>query len=393
MVDSLDTSPASLRQRLGPLLLIVGLFFFNVFGRSIFSPILLDIEREFGISHTVSSRFFLMITLGYAVSIVCSGFISSRIMHRRTIALSSMLIGCSMIIIGFAPVLPLVHGGLLLMGAGAGLYPPSGLTVITDMIERKDWQKALAVHELGPHVAMMAVPLYAAAVLTLSTWRMVMVSSGILACITALVFLLRVKVGNTPGEPPTLSNMGILFKIPSFWIMMLLFGLALSSIQGIYLLIPTFMVTEGGFTQQQAHTIFGISRFLPIAALLTAGFVLDRFGVKRTIFSVIFIAGITIALLGILQGPWLALMIFLQPAVGALFFPAGVSAVSLIGPPRTRNVAFSMLLPFASFLGTGGIPAFIGYMGDHVSFAAGFLVVGIVTSLCAVLTCMLNIKE
>ena len=185
----------------------------------------------------------------------------------------------------------------------------------------------------------------------------------------------------------------MLLKVPSFWIMMLFFGLALSSIQGVYLLIPTFMVTEGGFTRQQANTIFGISRFLPIVSLLTAGFVLDRFGIKRTIFAVMFGSGVTSALLGMFRGPWLAFMIFIQPAVGALFFPAGTSAVSLISPPRTRNVAFSLLLPFASFLGSGGIPAFIGYMGDHVSFSSGLLAVGIGTSMCAMLTWFLKIEE
>jgi hypothetical protein len=45
-----------------------------------------------------------------------------------------------------------------------------------------------------------------------------------------------------------------------------------------------------------------------------------------------------------------------------------------------------MVLPIASFAGNGGIPAFIGFMGDAVSFSAGFVIIGVLMVLLAGLT-------
>ncbi|MFO7848919.1 MAG: MFS transporter, partial [Spirochaetia bacterium] len=47
-----------------------------------------------------------------------------------------------------------------------------------------------------------------------------------------------------------------------------------------------------------------------------------------------------------------------------------------VGPPETRNVTISMVLPVSVLVGIGLIPAFLGHMGDVLSFSAGFLIVG-----------------
>jgi NNP family nitrate/nitrite transporter-like MFS transporter len=59
---------------------------------------------------------------------------------------------------------------LLLLGAGNGLYPPSGISTITTMFDKRDWQKALSLHELGPHFAMAVVPLFAVALGGFTSW-------------------------------------------------------------------------------------------------------------------------------------------------------------------------------------------------------------------------------
>lgn len=368
----------SFRQALRPLLFIVGIFFFNLFARSILSPILLQIEAEFSISHTIASRFFLFISLGYSVVIFFSGFVSAKLLHKGTIVLSTGIMGFALILIAASPQVWMMQMGMILLGAGSGLYPPSGISAITNMVRPRDWQKALSLHELGPHFAMAAVPLFAGALSFLGSWRLVVGAAG--GCVLAggVIFWAFVNVGKEPGEPPTFSNIIPLLKVPAFWVLMLFLGFALGSIQGVYLLIPTYLVSEAGFPQAFTNTVFGISRFIPAAALLSAGLILDRFGVRRTLFMLMILSGAAISLLGILSGNWLVMVIFLQPAVGALLLPAGLAALSSIGPRRSRNVAVSMVLPVSSFMGNGGIPALVGFMGDAVSFAAGFIILGAV---------------
>jgi fucose permease len=63
------------RQGLIPLFLIILIFFFRGFARALLSPLLLDLEREFSLSHTQSARFFIYFILGASVATILSGFV------------------------------------------------------------------------------------------------------------------------------------------------------------------------------------------------------------------------------------------------------------------------------------------------------------------------------
>jgi len=358
------------------LLLIIMVVITNILSRSILSPLLIRVETSFDISHGPAAQLFLYISIGYSIAMLLSGFVSSKLTHRGSILLCSIVMSVGLAVMAAAPSLEVMRVGVFIMGAGSGLYPPSGIATITALIHERDWQKALSLHEIGPHFGMVLAPLYANFMLTSSSWRGTLgLLSGIVLAVGLLFFLL-IRAGNFKGEAPTLKALLPLFREPNFWILMLFFGLGLASIQGIYLLIPTFLVSEAGFSLQAANRIFGISRFLPIVGLLTAGLVMDRIGVRRTVMATVCMAGLSILLMGILKGPFLVAAVFLQPTIGALYFPAGLAALATVGPPRSRNVAVSMVLPVSALIGSGLIPAFLGYMGDVVSFTAGFLFVG-----------------
>lgn len=358
------------------LVLMLTVFVVNMTSRSILSPLLLRVEHDFAVSHGPAAQLFLFIGIGYSLAMLFSGFISSRTTHRGAIFVSAAVMSAGLLIMSLAPTMRMMRAGVLLMGAGSGLYPPSSIATITSYFDRRDWQKALSIHEVGPHLAMVLAPLYANVVLHYADWRTAVgLLSGIIL-VAGSIFFFRIDAGKMKGEAPTLSTLLPLFREPNFWILMLFFGLALGSIQGIYLLVPTFLVTEAGFSLEGANSIFGISRFLPIVALLTAGLLMDRLGRRRTILLTLAGAGLTIVLMGLIRGPLLVAVVFLQPTIGALYFPAGLAALANVGPPQSRNVAVSMILPVSALLGTGLIPAFLGYMGDVLTFSAGFLLVG-----------------
>ena len=84
------------------ILFLSGLFFLNFISRVIFSPLLPVIEQEMGLDHTRSGSLFLFLSLGYFLSVLSSGFISSKINHKRSIVLSCLLLGCVLLEIGRA---------------------------------------------------------------------------------------------------------------------------------------------------------------------------------------------------------------------------------------------------------------------------------------------------
>ncbi|MDZ7793865.1 MAG: MFS transporter [Spirochaetia bacterium] len=382
-----------LRAGIPALALMLTVFVSNMTSRSILSPLLLRVEQDFSVSHGPAAQLFLFISIGYSISVLFSGFVSSKTTHRGAILVCALVMSAGLLLMSLAPTMNLMRAGVLLMGAGSGLYPPSSIATITNLFDRRDWQKALSIHEIGPHIAMVLAPLYVNLMLNYTDWRGTIGLLAVIILISGSIFFIRIKAGTLKGEAPTFSNLLPLFREPNFWILMLFFGLALGSIQGIYMLVPTFLVAEAGFTLERANSIFGISRFLPIVALLTAGLVMDRIGLRRTLMITLAGAGLTILLMGFLRGPLLVTVVFLQPTIGALYFPAGLAALAKIGPPQSRNVSVSMVLPVSALIGTGIIPAFLGYMGDILSFSTGFLIVGITITLLSMLARFISIAE
>ena len=61
----------------------------------------------------------------------------------------------------------------------------------------------------------------------------------------------------------------------------------------------------------------------------------------------------------------------------AIFTRSRFAALASIGPPHVRNVAVSLTIPVAFFIGGGAVPAGIGMMGEHGSFALGIMLYGV----------------
>ena len=79
------------RTYLGPLLILTSIFFVNFISRIIPAPLMPKIEADLNISHAQAGSFFLLISIGYFVTLIGSGFFSARLTHRKTIILLKYL--------------------------------------------------------------------------------------------------------------------------------------------------------------------------------------------------------------------------------------------------------------------------------------------------------------
>ncbi|MDI6797379.1 MAG: hypothetical protein QMD09_10560, partial [Desulfatibacillaceae bacterium] len=62
-----------LKKAAGAVALFTGIFYINFVSRIVLAPVLPQLEHDLGISHSQSGSLFLLISLGYLVSIFCSG--------------------------------------------------------------------------------------------------------------------------------------------------------------------------------------------------------------------------------------------------------------------------------------------------------------------------------
>jgi MFS transporter, NNP family, nitrate/nitrite transporter len=367
---------ATLLSSLASVLFLVVLFLINFTARIVLSPLLPTIESELGISHGEAGSFFLLISGGYLLGLLGSGFLASCSTHKLTIVISTGGVGLALLGISSATNLSMMRIGLLGLGAAAGLYIASAIATITSLVEQRNWGKAIAVHELAPNLAFFASPFVAELFLRWSTWRTALSFLGVTSLIASLAYYQLGRGGEFAGQSPASGALIWLTRMPAFWLMGVLFGVGVGSTIGVYAMLPLYLVSERQLEPSWANTVVAFSRsYGPILGVL-GGWVCDKLGPKHTMVSSLTFTGMATFLLGPISSSWIGAVVVFQPLLAVWFFPAAFAALAAITPPRTRNLAVAFTVPFGYILGGGAIPTFIGIMGDAGSFSIGFIVTG-----------------
>ena len=375
--DRAQPGAASFRAQVRPVFFLAGLFFLNFASRIILSPLLPTIEKELAISHSQAGFFFFLSSGGYLVGLLSSGVLTSRSSHRLAISASLAGVGIALLTIAAATSLWLIECGLMVLGFAAGFYLPSAIATITSLVDKRHWGKAIAIHELAPNLAFFATPFLAEIFLHWSSWRMGLGLLGVLSLVGSLSFGRLGRGGDFPGESPGSNAFAVLARTPAFWLMMVLFGVGVSSTIGVYAMLPLYLVSQRNFDQSTANTLVAFSRSHGPMLGLLGGWASDKLGAKGTIIISLIFTGITTLLLGILSGSALGAAVLVQPLVAVWFFPAAFAAIAMITPPSARNLAVAFSVPVGYIIGGGAIPTFIGIMGDAGSFATGFVATGL----------------
>lgn len=391
--DNFETNKPSPRFKPGPILLLTVIFFLNFLSRIVLAPLLITIEKDYHLGHGEAGSFFLLISIGYSVSLLCSGFISARFSHKNTIIFSAMAVGASVLAVAFNQSLWGTKIALLMVGLSAGLYLPSAFATITTLVQPKDWGKGLAIHELAPSLSFVAAPLLAEAFLGWLTWRWLLALLGLASMLMGLAFYSLGKGGDFRGEAPSLNNLGIFITEPAFWIMVVQFILAIGASLGVYTMIPLYLVEERGMSQGMANTFIALSKVSGLFVTLMAGWIIDRLGSKNAMVSFLLITGIFTVLLGVIPGAEVVPVIFFQQTLVGCFFPAGFAVLSRIGPAKARNMVVSLTMPLAFLIGGGAIPTGIGILAELSSFSAGMIFVGMLVLTGLTLTRFLKFSD
>jgi NNP family nitrate/nitrite transporter-like MFS transporter len=362
---------------MGQLLILTSIFFVNFIARIILAPLLPKVEVDLGLTHGAAGSLFLLISLGYFMALLGSGFVAARLTHKRTIIVSSLLLGVALLGTGFGRGLWGMRLGLLALGVGAGLYLPSGMATITSLFNTRHWGKAIAVHELAPNLSFVAAPVASEAVMTVfASWRMAFLLLGVAALLLAAVYARFGRGGEFCGATPNLVSFRNIMSNPALWVMMMLFGLGISGTLGLYTMLPLYLVSGHAMERSWANTLLALSRITGVAMALVGGWATDRYGARRVLTTVLLFSGALTLLLALARTSWVAAPVVLQPLAAVCFFPAGLAALSMVSAPKDRNIAISLTIPVGFVIGGGAVPTLIGFIGDVSSFATGILLVG-----------------
>jgi NNP family nitrate/nitrite transporter-like MFS transporter len=361
-----------------PVLVLVSIYYLNFISRIVLAPMLPIIEVDVGLSHGEAGFLFLFITGGYAAGLFGSTFLASRLSHRKMVVLSAFGVGGAMLAMSRSSSIPEMHMGLLATGVFAGFYLPSGMAILTELVSKKHWGKAMAINELAPTLALISTPLFVEALLTLLPWHAVLGVVGVSSVVLGAFFLVFGRGGNQTGEPPHPATMKRILRNSSFWIIALALTLSIGATLGVYTMLPLFLVNEIGFDRAFANTLIGFSRVLGVVMLFFSGMITDRIGHKRGTISFLAIMGSLTLILGVVRGPIATpTLIVLQATSVPCLFAAIFALISSIFPSSHRSLGVSLFVLVGFLVGTGFVPPAIGYLAETLSFSFGFSAVGI----------------
>jgi predicted MFS family arabinose efflux permease len=361
---------------MSPVVFLAFIFLVNFTGRVVFAPLMPILEKDVILTHSQAGTLLFLIILGYFISVLNSGFVSSRLTHRKTIVFSAIGLGFALLLVSLCTRLWSIAIALLFIGLASGIYLPSAIAILTSVIDSKHWGKALAVHELAPTLGFILAPVLSEVFLRFSSWRGAPAFLGALSVLLGVAFALFGRGGEFRGEPPGFQAFKALLKLPSFLIMIALFGLGLVGNYGIFTMLPLYLVADRGLEQNWANTLIALSRISGIGMTFLSGWVTDRLGPRKTLIGAFLLTGSVTVLLGLIPYPWIVVPIFVQPMLAVCFFPAGFAALSFIGSSKVRSVAVSLAVPLGFLFGGGAVPFGISLMGEMGFFGVGISLAG-----------------
>ncbi|RPJ22167.1 MAG: MFS transporter, partial [Desulfobacteraceae bacterium] len=240
------------------------------------------------------------------------------------------------------------------------------------------WGKAIAFHETAATFSILVIPLLAAAALRFLDWTVLIVVLSGLCLVVTLVFLVRSP--DLRPEEEEKSPFSRVLRRKDFWIMATLWSFAAAGGLGLYNLIPLFLVNEKGLSIDLANSIFGVSRIGGLVVTFLAGFLIDRFGVKKVLLLSLLGSGFSITGIALADSfPLLVAMLAFQATFMPVFFPAGLVSISKLTTFGDRSAFAGATVAIGVVFGTGIAPTLLGTVADIWSFQAGMLVQGLLT--------------
>ncbi|MBU7014434.1 MAG: MFS transporter [Theionarchaea archaeon] len=354
----------------------------------VFSILMPLIMAEFDMSFAEIGVIASVLGFLFGLNAIPAGFLSDRIGSRKVAALSMVLCAAAAVLVGLAWNKTVLALFFVVMGVGAGLYHPSGISLVSKAFETHR-SKAMGIHGIGGNIGQAITPILTGflaspemvAVLGISLvglgigWRTTYMLWAIPGVLVAASIIFFVKFKEEPVRKDSIGNMlKDMAKIP-FENRNIGVLLVLTSFQGLYFnglmyFLPTIInevkfapliVAASLITLKEATGILGQAAggwagdkyskrpLLIVFNMVSAGALLWFFFAR----SPLLLAG-SIALLGI--------------SVYA-FQPVQNSLIAESIPMELRGRAYG--LSFFTSYGIGGLaPLFSGAVAESFSLSA-----------------------
>ena len=352
-------------------------------GRFLLPPLLPRITETLHVSSGAAGLALTAFGLVYAVVQYPSGAYSDALSRATLLLPGFVVLLAAFAVVGIAPGIVAFVVGLLLMGAGKGLYASPSRALVGDLFTGRRG-RALGIYAAGTDVGGLVASGLAVLVLAVATWRLAFLPVVVVLAGVGALFVLWNRepyaVGRVEVSPG--ATVRRIAATRSQRETLLAYSLFYFVVGGLTNFFPLLLVEHGGFSEAVAGGAFALLFAVGIVAKPAAGEVSDRF--PRLLVSV---AGLLLAAVGfavVLAGEVLPVV-----AGGTVLLALGyktqfpiADAVVMEAAPE-GSVGGDLGAARGAFLGANALgPGFVGVVAELASYRIAFwaLTVGLLAS-------------
>jgi MFS family permease len=353
--------------------------------------------KEIGLIASVPSLLF-------GFNAIPAGFLSDRIGSRNIAALSIFLCGIAAILIGVSWNIIALALFLVILGVGAGLYHPSGISLVSKSFVTNR-SKAMGIHGIGGNIGQALTPIITGvlaspgviSLLGISIvglgigWRKTYMIWAIPGLLVAACILILIKFREEPVREDSFWNMlRDMIKIP-FENRNVGVLLVLASFQGLYFnglvyFLPVIMNTVKLVPLIAVASIISLREATGIIGQAFGGWSGDQYSKRMLLISFNMVSAGAMLWFFFAENPlFIALSIAIVGMSEYAFQPVQNSLIAESIPTKLRGRAYGLSF-FASY-GIGGLsPLFSGILAEYISLSAViplFIVFAVIASLIA----------
>jgi predicted MFS family arabinose efflux permease len=249
-------------------------------------PLLGDLQRSFRVSLLELLAVYNAMCLIYGLCAIPAGFLADRFGSRRMLVLAAAGCTLSLLLVAAAPSFLLLALGLVLLGLSAGLYHPSGLSLLSRAVASGERGRAIGIHGAGGNLGEAIAPAWAWWFATTLGWRAGFVAAAALSLVCGLLALTLPASGRPRDEtsgPAAPSPSGTLAStLAQLGRTLLGFARNRRLLWLLLSLVAAGFIYRGFLTFLSLHLAdrggVGANASYVMSAVLVAGIVAQRFG-------------------------------------------------------------------------------------------------------------------
>jgi predicted MFS family arabinose efflux permease len=326
-----------------------------------------DLQRAFRVSLLDVLAAANAMYLAFGIAAVPAGYLADRVGSRTMLLVAAGGCAVSLVVVATAPSFPAVAAGLVLLGLCAGIYHPSGLSLLSRRIASPQRGRAIGIHGVGGNFGEALAPAWAAFFAARAGWRWGFAAAALLALACAALALTLPADGPRTADAPrptlrgTAGELGRTLQL--FWRSRALRWLLLATVAGglVYRGVLTFLPlhlsgSAGG--ARGASYVTSLVLLAGIVAQRLGGELADRLPREGLFLLELALVVPVLFLLGAATGtPLLALAL----AFGFLWYLAQPVATALVAAhtdPGDHGLLYG--LQFAASFGVGSFATTLG---------------------------------